>query len=251
MRVCMAPEINFSIECSITDVTWKRFETRMFSAVCDEVGRLAKRLPTLQTLVRLLARVNIGVLLHVRFLMKSLAAVVTRERSCIRMDKHVRRQRGGSFEWLITLFAFERSLVRVNFLVLFQANGVAECFPANVARKRAPSGVRTSHVYFQAVRRAKHFFAVQTVKGLTIVCLFRFLLFACVRLGRSTCKHLGFVRHVRKLVSKEGRLPVGKRKSSICQERLRRKAHVRGQKKWIESIRHKLGGKTRKIRPGI
>lgn len=190
MRVRVPSKINFSIECTIAHLTRKRFETGVFPAVCDEVWRLAKSLATLQTLVRFFSCVNIRVLFHVRFLMKSLSTVVTWEGPCIRMNKHVCWKRGRAFERFVALFALKRSLVGVNVLMLFQADYVAECFTTDVACKRAPSRVRASYVHFQTVWCTKHLFTVQTIKRLTIVCLFRFLLFVRIRL--RCCARGGF-----------------------------------------------------------
>ena len=248
VRVRVTSEVNLSIERPIANLAWKRFEARMFSTVCDKVTWLAERFAALQTLVGLLSRVNISVFFHVRFLVKSLSAVIARERSRIRMNKHMGRKRRWSFERLVALFALECSFVRVDLLVLFQTHCMAECFSANVARERAPSRMRASHVHLQSMRRTKHLFAVQAIKSFSVVGLFRFLLFACDRLCRPTCKHLGLWCRARKMVSKEGWLPERKRKSSLRQERLGWEAHKRRREKLVERISHKLGGKMRKIR---
>lgn len=102
------------------------------------------------------------------------------------MNEHVSGQGRRALKGFAALFTLERSFVRVNVLVLFEADGVTERFTAHVASKRAPSRVRAPHVHFQAVRRAKHFFAVQAIKRLTVVLLFGFLLLVCTRLRRST-----------------------------------------------------------------
>lgn len=215
MRICVPPKINFSVKCSIAHLARERFETWMFSTVSDEIARLTKRFSTLLTFVRLLARVNISVFFHVRFLMKSLSAVVTGKRSRVWVNKHVSGQSRGSFEGLVALLALKSSLVGVDFFVLFQTHCMTKRFPTDVASKRAPSDVRASHVDFQTVRCAKHFLAAQAIKGFATVNLFRFLLFLCVRLRCTTCKHLRVGCHTRYelVLAKQRWLPVGKAKS--------------------------------------
>ena len=173
------------------------------------------------------------------------------------MNEHVCGKRRRALKGLAALFTLERSFVRVNVLVLFEADGVTERFTAHVTSKWAPSRVRTPHVHFQTVWRAEHFFAVQTIKRLTIVRLLRLPLLVCSRLGRSTQSWLQcFVRlicnaceWVRKSVSKKGGLPVRVRKPTVRYERLGRETNERRQaKKWVEYIRHKLAWKTREIR---
>lgn len=102
------------------------------------------------------------------------------------MNEHVGGERRRALKGLAALFTLERSFVRVNVLVLFEADGVTERFTAHVASKRAPSRMRTPHVHFQTVRRAEHFFAVQAIERLTVVRLFGFFLLVCNRLGLST-----------------------------------------------------------------
>lgn len=103
------------------------------------------------------------------------------------MNEHVRGECRRAFKGLATLLTLERSFVRVNVLVLFEADGVTERFSAHVASKRPPSRVRAPHVHFQTVRRAKHFFAVQTIESLTVVRLLALLLFVYTgRLRRAT-----------------------------------------------------------------
>lgn len=102
------------------------------------------------------------------------------------MNEHVSGERRRALKGLAALFTLERPFVRVNVLVLLEADGVTKRFTAHVTSKRAPSRVRTPYVHFQTVRRAEHFFAVQAIKRLTVVRLFGFLLLVYTRLGLST-----------------------------------------------------------------
>src|SRR6218665_3626838 len=51
----MATKVDLALKGPRTDVTGERLEASVLPAVSDEVGRLAERLATLTTLVRLLA----------------------------------------------------------------------------------------------------------------------------------------------------------------------------------------------------
>lgn len=50
---------------------------------------------------------NIGVFLHIRFLMEPFSAVLAGVRSGIRVDQQMRRQRARPFKGLTTLLTFE------------------------------------------------------------------------------------------------------------------------------------------------
>lgn len=54
--------------------------------------------------------VNVRVLFHVRFLVETFSAKLTRIRSRVRVDQQVRGQRGRSFERFAALFTFEQLL---------------------------------------------------------------------------------------------------------------------------------------------
>ena len=51
----VASQVDFALEATATFLTGERLETAVLATVCDEVRRLAERLPALQTFVRLLA----------------------------------------------------------------------------------------------------------------------------------------------------------------------------------------------------
>lgn len=76
----------------------------------DQVGRLTERLAADDALVRLLTGVDVGVLLHVRLLMESFAAVLARVRAGVRVDEQVGGERRGAFERLAALVANEVAL---------------------------------------------------------------------------------------------------------------------------------------------
>ena len=95
--------------------------------VRDEVGRLAERLAALRAFVRLLARVNVRVLLHVGLLVEALVAVAARERPDVGVDEQVRGERGGALEVLAARATVEESRGRhVRLVVLSQAGRVTE-----------------------------------------------------------------------------------------------------------------------------
>jgi len=89
MSVHVSPQVNLAHERYATVVTRERLKPFVFPTVCDQVGRLAERLSAETALVRLLSRVNVGMLLHVGLLVKPLAAELTFKRACVRVDQHV------------------------------------------------------------------------------------------------------------------------------------------------------------------
>lgn len=62
--------------------------------MCNEIGRLAKGLAAEAALVWFFARVDVRMFLHVGLLMKSLAAELALERARVRVNQHVRGERG-------------------------------------------------------------------------------------------------------------------------------------------------------------
>ena len=135
----MSSQIDLSVEGSPADGTDERFVSRVFSAVGDEIGRLAESLATLGALVGFLARVDVRVLLHVGLLVKPLATIFAGKRPRVRVDEHVGGEGGGTLEGLVALFALEDFLVRVDGFVLFQAHRVPKRFLAQVALEWSPS----------------------------------------------------------------------------------------------------------------
>lgn len=99
----VAPEIDLALKGAQTDVARVRLVAGVFARVSYQVRRLAERLPADGALVRLFARVNIGVLLHVGLLVKPLVAVGTRIGPRVRVDQQVRRERRRSLEGLAAL----------------------------------------------------------------------------------------------------------------------------------------------------
>lgn len=63
----------------------------MLTAMSNEIRGLTEALAALATLMGLLACVNEHMLFHVRLLMESLPAVITRKRPDIGVYQHVRR----------------------------------------------------------------------------------------------------------------------------------------------------------------
>jgi len=59
LTVDVTPQVNFALKRPVlTDMTSERLEAGVFATVGDEVRRLAERLTTLATRVRLLAFIN-------------------------------------------------------------------------------------------------------------------------------------------------------------------------------------------------
>ena len=67
---------------------------------------------------RVLTGMDIGVLLHIRFLVETLPAVLARVRPRVGVDQQVRRQRAAPLESLPALRARELLLLRVHRHVL-------------------------------------------------------------------------------------------------------------------------------------
>ena len=61
----MFAKVDFPVKGLATGFTGKRLETHVLSAVCDQVGRLAKAFTTLPTVMRFLSGVNKRVFLHI------------------------------------------------------------------------------------------------------------------------------------------------------------------------------------------
>ena len=89
VSVHVSPEVNFAHEGDTTFVTRERLKSFVLPTVCDQIGRLAERLAAEAALVGLLSRVDVGMLLHVRLLMKPLATELTLKRARVRVDQHV------------------------------------------------------------------------------------------------------------------------------------------------------------------
>ena len=100
-------------------------------------------------------------LLHVRFLMESLATVLTGERARVRVDQEVSGERGRPFERFATDLALKASLLRVRGAMLDEGENVTECFRAEFAGEGSRFGdVRASNVHFEPVRGGKGLVAV-------------------------------------------------------------------------------------------
>ena len=161
----VSPQIHFPVEGPRADGADEGLVSRVLPAVRDEVGRLAERLATLGALVRLLARVDVRVLLHVGLLVKPLAAVLARKRARVRVDEHVRGEGGGALEALAALLALEHLLVRVHGHVLLQANRVPERFPADVTLEGSTARVRSPYVDLESVRGIEPLLTLGALEG--------------------------------------------------------------------------------------
>lgn len=82
----MPSQIDFSLESSATELAGERFEARVLPRMRNQVTALRKRLAAYLALVRFLAGMNVGVLLHVALLMESLPTELTGVRSRVRVD---------------------------------------------------------------------------------------------------------------------------------------------------------------------
>lgn len=114
----MSAKIHFPLEALGADLASERLESGVFAAVCDKVGALAEGLTAHLTFVRFLTCVYVGVFLHIRFLMKSLAAVLAGVRPSIRVNQKMGGQRRGAFESLPAHLALKTSFLRVDVHVL-------------------------------------------------------------------------------------------------------------------------------------
>jgi hypothetical protein len=79
--------VHFSLECSAADVAGERLVASMLSGVCDQVRGLGEALSTDSATVRLLASMDISMLLHITLLMEPLPAEFTRIGSSIGMNE--------------------------------------------------------------------------------------------------------------------------------------------------------------------
>lgn len=71
----------------------KRLVAGVLTHVRDQVAALGERLATHDALVRFLTGVDVGVLLHIRLLVKPLATILTGIRSRVRVDQQVSAER--------------------------------------------------------------------------------------------------------------------------------------------------------------
>ena len=105
----MPAEIYFSLKCFGTELTGERLVSRVLAGVSDQVRTLTECLATDDAFVRLLSRVSVCVLLHVRLLMESLPAVGTGKGPDVAVDQEVSGQSGGSFEHFAAFAALKCS----------------------------------------------------------------------------------------------------------------------------------------------
>ena len=127
------------------------------------------------TLVGLLSRVHEHVFLHVRLLVKSFAAIITRKWSDVGVNQHVRGQSRGTLEMFTTSLALKYLNSGMRLPVLRQADVMAECLSARGAAVRAAPRVRAPHVYLQAVWRAKDFLTSVARERVVRVALFQLI----------------------------------------------------------------------------
>lgn len=88
----MPTQVNLALERSKALVTGVRLVASVLSGVCDQIRGLTEGLATDCALVRLLASMDIGVLLHVGLLVEALVAVGARVGPRVRVDEQVGRQ---------------------------------------------------------------------------------------------------------------------------------------------------------------
>lgn len=139
----VSSQVHLSVEGPGTHGAHEGLVSRVFPAVRDEVRGLAERLAALGALVWLLAGVNIRVLLHVGLLVKPLATVLAGKRARVRVDEHVRGERGGAFEALAAVRTGKHLFVRVYVHVLLKTDGMPERLPAYVALEGSTTRVRS------------------------------------------------------------------------------------------------------------
>lgn len=87
----MAPQIDLALEGAHAQITRVGLVACVLPGVCDQIRRLTERLAAHGALMRLFARVNIGVLLHVGLLVEALVAVRTRIGARVRVDQEMGR----------------------------------------------------------------------------------------------------------------------------------------------------------------
>lgn len=75
LSIAVTTKIYLSLECPRTEVAGKRLITGVLTSVGNQIGRLRECLAANIALVWLLAGVNISVLLHVRFLVKTFSYI--------------------------------------------------------------------------------------------------------------------------------------------------------------------------------
>ena len=87
----MPPEINLPVKFSSTSIAMERLKTAVFAHMGDEIRRLTETLVASSALIRTLSRVDVGVLLHIGFLVEAFTTVHARVGAGIAMDQHMGR----------------------------------------------------------------------------------------------------------------------------------------------------------------
>lgn len=105
----------------------------------------------------LLACVHEHVFLHVGFLVKSFAAIITRERSDVSVNQHVRGQGRRTLEMFTTSLALKYLNSGVRLPVLRKADVMTKRLTTRGAAVWAATRVRAPHVHLQTVWCAKYF----------------------------------------------------------------------------------------------
>lgn len=131
--VQMSSQVHFAHERYAAFLAREWLETFMLSTVCDEIWWLTEWLATEAALVWFFARVDVGMFLHVRFLVKSLSAEMAFERARVWVNQHVRRQRGWTLETFAARFALEWLFAWVHNHMLLQTDGIIEHFVTDLA----------------------------------------------------------------------------------------------------------------------
>lgn len=101
----MPAEVDFPLKRAHASIATVGLVSGMFPSVSDQIRRLTKGFATDGALVRLLASVNIGMLLHIRLLMEALVAIGTGIGPRVGVDQQVGAERRGALECLSALLA--------------------------------------------------------------------------------------------------------------------------------------------------
>lgn len=111
-RLVVSAQVDLPLEGARTAVARVGLVAGVLPRVGDQIGGLAEGLAANLAGVRLLARVDVGVLLHVRLLVEALLAEAARVGARVRVDQQVGGERGAALEGLAALATQERAAVR-------------------------------------------------------------------------------------------------------------------------------------------
>lgn len=83
LALVVSAKIHLPLKAFGADLAAKRLESSVFAAVCDEIGALAEGFTAHLAFVRFFTCVNVGVFLHVGFLMEAFPAILTGIWPCV------------------------------------------------------------------------------------------------------------------------------------------------------------------------